>query len=65
MFRAIEAKRPTEGRLHHSDQGSQYCSHEYRNFMDRFGLKVSMSRKGNCFDNAVLLKFFIHLFVNS
>jgi len=57
LFRAIEAKRPAQGLIHHSDRGSQYCSHEYRNLMDRFGLKVSMSGKGNCYDNAPMESF--------
>jgi len=57
LFRAIEAKRPAEGLLHHSDRGSQYCSHEYRNILERFGLKASMSRKGNCYDNAPMESF--------
>jgi len=57
LFKAIAAKRPTQGLIHHSDRGSQYCSHEYRNLMDRFGLKVSMSGKGNCFDNAPMESF--------
>jgi len=57
LFRAIEAKRPAEGLLHHSDQGSQYCSYEYRNILERFGLKASMSRKGNCYDNAPMESF--------
>jgi putative transposase len=57
LFRAVAGKRPAKGLIHHSDQGSQYCSHEYRNLMDRFGLKASMSRKGNCFDNAPMESF--------
>jgi len=57
LFRAIEAKRPAEGMLHHSDRGSQYCSYEYRNILERFGLKASMSRKGNCYDNAPMESF--------
>ena len=57
LFKAIASKRPTKGLIHHSDRGSQYCSHEYRNLMDRFGLKVSMSGKGNCFDNAPMESF--------
>jgi len=57
LFRAIAAKRPVQGLIHHSDRGSQYCSHEYRKLMDRFGLKVSMSRKGNCYDNAPMESF--------
>ena len=57
LFMAVAAKRPPQGLIHHSDRGSQYCSFEYRNLMDRFGLKLSMSRKGNCFDNAPMESF--------
>jgi len=57
LFRAIVAKRPSEGLIHHSDRGSQYCAGEYRDILDRFGLKASMSRKGNCFDNAPMESF--------
>jgi transposase InsO family protein len=57
LIRAVAAKRPPEGLVHHSDRGSQYCSHEFRNILDRFGLTASMSRKGNCFDNAPMESF--------
>jgi len=57
LFKAVAAKRPAEGLIHHSDRGSQYCSYEYRNLMERFGLLASMSRKGNCFDNAPMESF--------
>ena len=57
LFKAVAAKRPAQGLIHHSDRGSQYCSHEYRKLMDRFGLKVSMSGKGNCYDNAPMESF--------
>ena len=57
LFKAVAAKRPTEGLIHHSDRGSQYCSYEYRNLLERFGLKASMSRKGNCYDNAPMESF--------
>jgi len=57
LFKAVAAKRPTKGLIHHSDRGSQYCSHEYRNILERFGLKASMSRKGNCYDNAPMESF--------
>jgi transposase InsO family protein len=46
-----------EGLLHHSDRGSQYCSLEYRRLLERFGLRASMSRKGNCYDNAPMESF--------
>jgi transposase InsO family protein len=57
LLRAVATKRPAQGLLHHSDRGSQYCSHEYRTILDRFGLTASMSRKGNCYDNAPMESF--------
>ncbi len=57
LFRAVAAKRPAKGLIHHSDRGSQYCSHEYRKILDQFGMQVSMSRKGNCYDNAPMESF--------
>jgi transposase InsO family protein len=57
LFKAVAAKRPAKGLIHHSDRGSQYCSHEYRNILERFGLLASMSRKGNCYDNAPMESF--------
>lgn len=57
LFRAVAAKRPVQGILHHSDRGSQYCSHEYRSLLAQFGLEVSMSGKGNCYDNAPMESF--------
>jgi len=57
LFRAVAAKRPAKGLIHHSGRGSQYCSHEYRNLMERFGMAASMSRKGNCYDNAPMESF--------
>ena len=46
-FRAVSAKRPEPGLIHHSDRGSQYCSHDYGKILYQFGMKTSMSRKGN------------------
>jgi len=57
LYRALTTKRPAPGLLHHSDRGSQYCSHEYRAILGQFGLKASMSGKGNCFDNAPMESF--------
>jgi putative transposase len=57
LFMAVAAKRPPKGLIHHSDRGSQYCSHEYRSILERFGLQASMSRKGNCYDNAPMESF--------
>jgi putative transposase len=57
LLRAVATKRPATGLLHHSDRGSQYCSNEYRELLDQLGMKVSMSRKGNCYDNAPMESF--------
>jgi len=57
LFRAMAAKHPARGLMHHSDRGSQYCSYEYRQILDQFALKASMSGKGNCFDNAPMESF--------
>ena len=47
LFRAVSAKRPEPGLIHHPDRGSHYCSHEYGKVLNQFGTKTSMSRKGN------------------
>jgi putative transposase len=47
-----------QGVLCHSDRGSQYCSQDYQNLLKNYGLICSMSRKGNCWDNAVAESFF-------
>ena len=52
LFRAVSAKRPGKGLIHHSDRGGQYCSLAYQKLLRQFGMQVSMSRKGNCWDNA-------------
>jgi len=57
LFKAVAAKRPANGLIQHSDRGSQYCSHEYRDILERFGIQASMSRKGNCYDNAPMESF--------
>jgi transposase InsO family protein len=57
LFRAVAAKHPAPGLIHHSDRGSQYCSHEYRGLMKQFGMQPSMSRNGNCYDNAPMESF--------
>lgn len=55
---AVASRRPVSGLLHHTDRGSQYASHEYRRALERHGFTCSMSRKGNCWDNAVAESFF-------
>jgi putative transposase len=57
LFRAVAAKGPVSGLIHHSDRGAQYCSHEYRKLLDQFHMRASMSRKGNCYDNAPMESF--------
>ena len=57
LFRAVAAKRPPAGLIHHSDRGSQYCANEYRNLLEQFGMRASMSRRGNCYDNAPIESF--------
>lgn len=55
---ATSARRPSAGLIHHSDRGSQYCSHEYQALLRGHGMRVSMSRKGNCYDSAPVESFF-------
>jgi transposase InsO family protein len=51
-------RKPDKGLMHHSDRGSQYACNEYRNQLRFFGMTASMSRKGNCWDNAPTERFF-------
>jgi putative transposase len=46
LLRAMAAKRPAAGLIHHSDRGNQYCALEYASLLDRCGIRASMSRKG-------------------
>jgi putative transposase len=55
---AIEHRRPRPGLVHHSDRGTTYASTEYQDVLQQNGLQVSMSRRGNCWDNAVVESFF-------
>lgn len=58
LRRALVMRRPAAGLLHHSDRGSQYCSNEYQAELRRHGIVISMSGKGNCYDNAMVETFF-------
>ena len=58
---ALQRRRPGKGLLHHSDRGVQYASNEYRTLLEGQAALVSMSRKGNCWDNAVAESFFATL----
>jgi transposase InsO family protein len=55
---ALTMRRPPEGLIHHSDRGSQYCSVDYQATLRRHGVRISMSGKGNCYDNAMVETFF-------
>ena len=58
---AVWSKKPAVGLIFHSDRGSQYCSDEFRSLLAFYGMKSSMSRKGNCWDNAPMERFFLNL----
>jgi transposase InsO family protein len=58
LYQALRSRRPRPGLLHHSDRGVQYACREYRSLLKRHGLKCSMSRAGDCYDNAVVESFF-------
>ncbi len=58
---AIQQRRPAPGLILHSDQGSQYASQAYQALLTQYGIRCSMSRKGNCWDNAVMERFFLNL----
>lgn len=58
---AIAHREPTPGLLHHSDRGNTYTSTQYRKLLESNGMNVSMSRVGNCHDNAVAESFFANL----
>jgi putative transposase len=55
---ALEQRRPRAGLMHHSDRGSQYTSQGYLALLQGHGIQVSMSRKGDCYDNALMESFF-------
>lgn len=54
LDRAVAAQRPAPGLIHHSDRGSQYASHEYQERLNKYNMICSMSRRGNCYDNACI-----------
>ena len=58
---AVWNKQPSPGLIFHSDRGSQYCCNEFRSLLEFYGMKSSMSRKGDCWDNAVSESFFATL----
>ena len=58
---ALSERQPESGLVHHSDRGSQYASQEYQSLLGEHGIVSSMSRSGNCWDNAVAESFFATL----
>lgn len=58
LRKALMMRLPSEGLIHHSDRGSQYCSIDYQAELRRHGIFISMSGKGNCYDNAMVETFF-------
>lgn len=57
LMMALIRRRPAAGLLHHSDRGVQYASDAYRGLLAQYGLRASMSGKGDCWDNAVMESF--------
>jgi len=55
---AVALRQPPKDCIHHTDRGSQYCSHDYQKRLKKYGFLVSMSGKGNCYDNAAVETFF-------
>ncbi len=55
---ALETRKPSKGLMWHTDRGSQYASYEHKDLLKKYGIIQSMSRKGNCHDNAVAESFF-------
>ena len=58
---ALAQRRPPRGLIHHSDRGSQYASGDYQQLLAEHGIRASMSRRGDCWDNAVAESFFASL----
>lgn len=58
LHMAAQRRRPPKGLLHHSDQGSQYASDDYQKALRQYGMVCSMSRRGNCWDNAPMESWF-------
>ena len=61
LMMAVNLRNPGKGLLHHSDRGSQYASGAYQELLRQYGMVCSMSRKGNCWDNAPTERFFSSL----
>jgi putative transposase len=58
LQRAINIRGPRPGLIHHTDRGSQYASGDFQELLKKHGMICSMSRRGNCYDNAAMESFF-------
>jgi putative transposase len=58
LRKALTMRRPAPGLIHHADRGSQYCATEYQAELRKHGLLISMSGKGDCYDNSMVESFF-------
>ncbi len=58
LRKALALRRPQAGLIHHSDRGSQYCSIDYQTELRKHAILISMSGKGNCYDNSMVKTFF-------
>lgn len=61
LWKAVRNQRTVPGLIHHSDRGSQYRAHDDQKLVKQFGMKPSMSRRGNCYDNAPMESFWDNL----
>ncbi|MBS1115352.1 MAG: transposase [Nitrospirae bacterium] len=58
LMQAVSRQKPPEGLIHHSDRGRQYACYAYQDLLKRYGMRASMSRSANCYDNAYMESFF-------
>jgi putative transposase len=58
LQKALDQRRPAKGLMHHSDRGVQYACAQYQSLLEQHGIRCSMSRGGDCYDNAVIESFF-------
>ena len=58
LLLALIRRQPTDNPLHHSERGSHYTSRAYKAVLEQYGIELTISRKGNCWDNAVMESFF-------
>lgn len=57
LMQAVKRERPGKGLIHHSDRGKQYASYAYKELLKQYSIRSSMSRSGNCYDNAYIESF--------